>query len=230
MRRSVRNGLAIAGMAGGMLFLGQAVASADDADQTASATNTVTQESGSTDGGDLNVYDANLSGAEATNVQRTEVSTDVDGGDGGINVAAVNTGVIAIGGPGGPPPNGTVTTQTAPPPPPSTTVDVTTGDVTVNQSANGGDVSGSGNAAVSTGGGDQTATATNTVTQTSGSTDGGDLNLNINISGAEATNVQRTEVNTDVDGGDGGLNVAAVNTGVIAFGGGPSGSGRCHHR
>ena len=31
MNRSVRNGLAIAGMAGGIFFLGQAVASADDA-------------------------------------------------------------------------------------------------------------------------------------------------------------------------------------------------------
>ena len=30
MKRSVRNGLAIAGMAGGLFFLGQAVASADD--------------------------------------------------------------------------------------------------------------------------------------------------------------------------------------------------------
>ena len=103
MRRSVRNGLAIAGMAGGMLFLGQAVASADEADQTAAATNTVTQEAASTDGGDLNV-NANLSGAEATNVEGSPRSTtDVDGGDGGVNVAAVNTGVIDVGGPGGPP-------------------------------------------------------------------------------------------------------------------------------
>ena len=30
MKRSVRNGLAIAGMTGGLFFLGQAVASADD--------------------------------------------------------------------------------------------------------------------------------------------------------------------------------------------------------
>ena len=49
MNRSVRNGLAIAGMAGGLFFLGQAVASASD--QVADASNSTVQDNSSTDDG-----------------------------------------------------------------------------------------------------------------------------------------------------------------------------------
>jgi len=63
MNRSVRNGLAIAGMAGGIFFLGQAVASADDGGtQAADANSTVDQSNASTDGGGGGV---NLNGSSA---------------------------------------------------------------------------------------------------------------------------------------------------------------------
>ena len=89
MNRSVRNGLAIAGMAGGIFFLGQAVASADDGGgtQAADATSTVDQSNASTDGGGGG-FNGNLSEAEATNVSVTEVTTNVTGGAGCINVRA----------------------------------------------------------------------------------------------------------------------------------------------
>ena len=90
--------------------------------------------------------------------------------------------------------------------------------MTVNQRANGGDVSHSGNVSVRGGGGDQTATATNTVTQTAtseGWSRGFDANVNFNGSSADATNVDVTEVDTDVNGGDGGANIAVINTGIV---------------
>src|SRR5688572_24456564 len=137
MNRSVRNGLAIAGMAGGILFLGQAVASADEGTQTAGATNTVSQDAGSTGSGGDNT-NVNFSEAEATNVEVTEVKTDVDGGDGGTNVAVVNTGVVGNGGGGGPANSSEAKKPEASKP---VTVTAETGDVTVNQQANGGHVS-----------------------------------------------------------------------------------------
>jgi hypothetical protein len=219
-------------MAGGILLLGQAVASADEGTQTAGATNTVSQDAGSTGSGGDNT-NVNFSEAEATNVQKTEVDTDVEGGDGGTNVALVNTGVVAndFGGGGGP-----VILSEAKKPAEnkgSTTVTANTGDVTVNQQANGGSVSDSGNVAVASGGGNQTATATNTVTQTATSEDddkkghgphgqnsrsgGGshDDNTNVNGSSAEATNIDVTDVETDIEGGDGGENIAIINTGIV---------------
>jgi hypothetical protein len=238
MKRSVRNGIAIAGMAGGIWFLGSAVASADDG-QAAGAANNVDQSSSSEstgDGGSLNgAGNANGSSAEATNVQVTDVDTDVDGGDGGENIAVINTGAqpsnVTIG-------NGTLTSQTIEQPPaaPVHEVDVHTGDVSVTQNANGGDVSGSGNVHVSGNSGDQTATAENNVHQTATSTsteedehgdrgykgkgknghDEGSLNLagNVNESDSDATNIDVTDIDTDVDGGDGGTNYADINTGI----------------
>ncbi|HZB21228.1 MAG TPA: hypothetical protein VE463_15435, partial [Blastococcus sp.] len=154
MNRTLRNGLAVAGMAGGMLFLGQAVASAD---QTATAGNDVEQaaasETGS--GGDSGAGNANFSDASATNVKVTAVSTDVDGGDGGTNTAVINTGVVSDGSGGGSgyKPAGHENDG-------KTVVDFDSGDVAVHQDADGGDVEDSGNVSVA-GGGDQTAKATN---------------------------------------------------------------------
>jgi hypothetical protein len=235
MNRSVRNGLAIAGMAGGIFFLGQAVASASDG-QAADAGNNVEQTNASTDGGGGG---ANLNGssAEATNVDKVEVDTDVDGGDGGGNQAEVNTGVVNQA----PPVIYSTSTYT-----PSdseqafTTIDFHSGDVTLTQEANGGDVNGSGNVNVADSGGDQTAVATNNVDQSNtsegddhdwdgdwkdnetkslnGGMGGGhdeDGNANLNGSSAEATNIHKVEVDTDVDGGDGGENYAEINTGII---------------
>jgi hypothetical protein len=225
-------------MAGGLFFLGQAVASADDGGaQAADASNSVDQSASTEgDGGNLN---GNLSEAEATNVQKTEVETNVAGGDGGVNQLEVNTGIVdenqveAV----------EATTLSEPPKeePAGTTVNVETGDVSVTQEANGGDVNGSGNVAVA-GGGDQTAVATNEVSQTATSEDNGHEwphgdggwesggpqslesqngghdeggNANLNGSSAEATNVDITDVDTNVTGGNGGVNQADINTGII---------------
>jgi hypothetical protein len=223
MKRTVRNGLAIAGMAGGIWFLGSAVASAD---QGADAANNVDQSSSSSsEGSGSGVNGAgnvNGSSSSATNVQVTSVDTDVNGGDGGANIAVVNTGVVGGGGGGGMSAPLAATTQSAPPAAPATNVSVNTGDVAVHQSADGGDVSGSGNVHVSGNNGDQTATAVNNVHQTADSSSDGnghgfDVNLagNANFSSAEATNIAITDIETDVDGGDGGLNIAAINTGIL---------------
>jgi hypothetical protein len=234
MNRSVRNGLAIAGMAGGIFFLGQAVASAD---QTAGAGNGVDQSNSSTesDGGGLN---GNLSSAEAKNVDVVEVDTDIDGGDGGNNYATINTGIV-------PNNNLQATTLEEPPGGPKdegVDVDFHSGDVSLTQEANGGDVNHSGNVAVADTG-NQTATATNNVDQSNTSQGdehhsdwpgrGGDENgpnslspvmggggdeggnANLNGSEAEATNIHKVEVDTDIDGGDGGTNNADINTGII---------------
>ena len=230
MKRSVRNGLAIAGMAGGMWFLGSAVASAD---QVADAANGTDQTAASQSAGSGDAESAagniNSSDADATNVQVTEVETEVEGGDGGTNTASVNTGVIS----GGPADFVIVNEADTPPAPPVHEVNVDTGDVAVEQQANGGDVNNSGNVKVS-GHGDQTATATNTVTQTATASSEGDEEDkgkgkhkgrggddsesaagNINHSDADAENVSVIEVETDIEGGDGGSNYADINTGII---------------
>ena len=80
MRRSVRNGLAIAGMAGGMWFLGQAVAQADQANDVGQDSTTRSRPaSGGGVGGNIG---GNANESDATSVD-IDVSTDVDGGDGG---------------------------------------------------------------------------------------------------------------------------------------------------
>jgi hypothetical protein len=227
MNRSVRNGLAIAGMAGGLFFLGQAVASASD--QVADASNNTDQISSTeSDGGNLN---GNLSEAEAKNVDITEVETNVSGGNAGTNTASVNTGIVpgeqiyTLSEQNG---DGEHEDQ-------GTTVDFTSGSVTVNQEANGGDVNHSGDVTVADTG-SQTATATNTVNQTAisqgdehgrnnddyetksfgserDSEEGG--NTNLNGSSAEATNIHKVDVDTDINGGHGGVNYADINTGII---------------
>ncbi|MGY1803160.1 hypothetical protein ACI78T_07750 [Blastococcus sp. SYSU D00922] len=206
----MRNGLAIAGMAGGIFFLGQAAASAD---QTASAGNNVDQAaaSSSSEGSGSGAGNANFSEAEATNVQKTEVETEVDGGDGGFNKAEINTGVVDGGG---------IRTLESSEEEGKTVVDVETGDVAVHQSADGGDVNGSGNVHTDGNSGDQTATATNNVDQAASSEDEGEESEgsgagNINGSSSEATNVDVTDIETDVEGGDGGTNVVDINTGIV---------------
>jgi hypothetical protein len=213
MNRSVRNGIAIAGMAGGIFFLGQAVASAD---QTATAANNGDQSSSAQgSGGDSAAGNANFSDAEATNVQKTEVDTDVDGGDGGKNIAVINTGVVSGG-------NDIRTLEAPEEEDGKVVVDVESGDVALSQSADGGDVNKSGNVNAAGNTGNQTATAVNNVDQNADADSGDDGKKwddseagNINKSDAEATNVDITDVETDVDGGDGGTNVAVINTGIV---------------
>ena len=228
MKRSVRNGIAIAGMAGGMWLLGQAVASADT---VSDAANNVDQTNTSTDGG--GGANINLSEAEAVNVTEVDVDTDIDGGDGGYNSAEINTGVVADQ------PRVEVLSVESEPNGDAGAIEVNfeSGDVTLTQEANGGDVNHSGNVAV----GDlpdQTATATNNVNQSNTSEgDGHDWNggphdgpaalsngngnhhddggINVNGSSAEAVNVTDIDVDTDIDGGDGGSNYASINTGII---------------
>jgi len=182
-------------------------------------------------GGGLN---GNLSEAEAKNVDVTEVTTNVTGGNGGTNSATINTGVVAGGG------TDMVTTSEAPSGGGGVDVNFHSGDVAVTQEANGGDVNGSGNVSVA-GGGNQTATATNNVDQSntsegdehgrpggdwnggspalSGPMGGGgphdDGNVNLNGSSAEATNIHVVDVDTYITGGDGGYNSAEINTGII---------------
>jgi len=233
MKRSVRNGIAIAGMAGGMWLLGQAVASAD---QVADASNGVDQTNTSvdSDGGGANL---NFSEAEATNEQEVEVETDVEGGDGGVNIASINTGVVNEA-----PRQVEVLTTVEEPNGDGGGIEVNfeSGDVTLTQEANGGDVNKSGNVAVGDLG-DQTAIASNEVSQSNTSegddhdwNGGGDWpkdngpaslsmgnphdedgNANLNESEAEASNEQEIDVDTDIEGGDGGLNEAWINTGII---------------
>ena len=84
MNRSVRNGLAIAGMAGGMLFLGQAVASAEVDNSTG-----VEQEAGSEAAGS----EATASNSSTvTNDTDIEVDNEATGGDSntGNKVVVVN--------------------------------------------------------------------------------------------------------------------------------------------
>ena len=234
MRRSVRNGLAIAAMAGGLWFLGNAVANAST--QDASAANNVDQSSSSQGGGAVN---GNVSGASAENVNVTSVSTSVQGGKGGNNEAYVNTGAITDGG-SAPFTASTMNDPKPPPPPPAPSVTITTGDATVNQQANGGSVSGSGNVQITPSPVNQTASAVNNVQQSATSTssnkehhdgrndgpksmdmmgpDGhGGFAGNFNFSFANAKNVNVTRVDSYVAGGKGGNNYADVNTGLIGY-------------
>jgi hypothetical protein len=90
MRRTVRNGLAIAGMAGGIFFLGEAVAGADEG-QTNTTGQENSQSATSEDGGGAT---GNIGGNEneSSNEVDVDVETDVEGGDGGYNESNVNTG------------------------------------------------------------------------------------------------------------------------------------------
>ena len=240
MRRTVRNGLAIAGMVGGFFILGQAVASADDG-QTAGADSgtEVVQESTSTSGEGAGNINGSNNQSDASNSTTTTADTDVAGGNGGTNEASVNTGVIEGGGtmensgPQGQELPDLTSLETPAPPSGGTEVEIETGDVKVVQEANGGDVKGSGNANVS-GAPTQTATstATTSVDQTAknkGGSDGGDPesystssmggdgagNYNDSNNQSSANNSNTTDVDTNVTGGNGGTNWVEINTGLI---------------
>src|SRR6476620_719697 len=141
MKRSVRNGIAIAGMAGGLWLLGQAVASADEGSAASGADTTVTQTDGG-GGGNANLSD---NSASAENKDITKVETDVTGGTGGSNSADVNTGILPGGMPTNPACTASVANESPSGPPkheddPGTTVTLNTGDVSATQQANGGNV------------------------------------------------------------------------------------------
>jgi hypothetical protein len=223
-------------MAGGLFFLGQAVASASD--QVASADNSTDQATSSTDHGSSGA-NRNESSAEAKNVDVTNVDSTVTGGSGGINQASVNTGVQSGA------PNVIYSTSSVRPSDDHgksfSSITFNSGDVTLTQNANGGSVNNSGNIAVA-GGGSQTATASNEVSQSTTSTgddhhgrehhDGnnnGPDSLspssmggndhhnggNKNESDADAKNVHVVDVDSTVTGGAGGSNSAEINTGII---------------
>ena len=90
MNRTLRNGLAVAGMAGGMLFLGQAVASAEDVVQDNTAN--VGQEDGR-GGNDADIEQDNDLDLEA----------EAEGGNAGVSVDVDNVVVNSVegGGTGG---------------------------------------------------------------------------------------------------------------------------------
>ena len=93
MKRSVRNGLAIAGMAGGLFFLGQAVASADDGGtQTADGqANSVDHDQRGTDGGTAGNIGGNVNESDETKSTRGQTPTST-AATADVNDSNVNTG------------------------------------------------------------------------------------------------------------------------------------------
>ncbi|TKJ30640.1 hypothetical protein [Blastococcus sp. CCUG 61487] len=146
MNRTLRNGLAVAGMAGGFLLLGQAVASADtDASQTVTPTAEANNLSLGSGGGAVatnNTTAINI----AAQVDATTVSTNVNTGPAiSVNQNSGSNNVQAYGG------SGTVNTNTGN----AASIAVSTGDV------NGsGNISGDAVKAATSGGGNVTATQT----------------------------------------------------------------------
>ena len=159
MKRTVRNGLAIAGMAGGMLFLGQAVASATEGEITQTNTAPVVQTVEDQSRGPAGSNDADVD-------QNNELYYDADAnaGDVGVNVGIVNAvggnEVNAGSGGGGGPVYSATTEQEEPKPAPTTTVRVTF-DTAINNEVNvDSTITNSGNAAVTAPNVTQTNTAT----------------------------------------------------------------------
>jgi hypothetical protein len=226
-------------MAGGVWFLGQAVAQADQANNVGQENS---QSSTSEDGGGIT---GNIGGNAnfSSNEVEVDIETDVEGGDGGENYSNVNTGVqgaiiVAYSND-----NSRVPVNSSSVPnggnhgssDAEVDIDITTGSVSVEQNANGGNVSGSGN--VDLGGlklPDQVNNVHQVNNQTATSEDdhhgrrphdgdsmlrgmnGGHGGLTGNLGGN--LNFSRNEVDidieTDVEGGDGGYNDSNVNTGL----------------
>jgi hypothetical protein len=240
MKRSVRNGVAIAGMVGGFWLLGQAVAQADEG-QTNDVAQENTQSSTSQDGGATGNAAGNFN--ESENSTEVDVSTDVDGGDGGYNESNVNTGVqgaviivvandeeqakvlAEYNGNGGGSSDG------------KGVVNIETDDVYVEQNANGGNVDDSGNVNDLPDLPDQSNTVHQSNDQSATSEDeddhegeypngnsgnelqslnGGNGGLTGNLAGNfnESENEIDIDIDTDVNGGDGGENYSNVNTGL----------------
>jgi hypothetical protein len=242
MKRSVRNGVAIAGMVGGFWLLGQAVAQAEQVNDVGQENN---QSASSEDGGLTGNVAGNFNSSE--NKTEVDIETDVDGGDGGANYSNVNTGVqgavivVVAEDRQRPPieassvPNGNHYGSSDA----TGVVHIETGDVYVEQNANGGNVDDSGNVNDLPRLPDQTNNVhqSNNQSATSeddgwkgprkdGGYDGGPMSLNGmggghggltgNLAGNFNSSENKTEIDieTDVEGGDGGENYSNVNTGL----------------
>ncbi len=204
MRRSVRNGLAIAGMAGGIFLLGDAVAGAStDANAAGDITSNTAGQPG-------DATSTNLQGVAASNdVDNTAKTGDVHAGGGSpsVGVVAGNGNTVEAGSV-----EGDV----------SASQDVTT-VVDIAVEANGGTVSGSNNAAAGNGA-SNSANASGSIDSTtaggSGSGYGG---------GADSTNVQGVTAGNDVDNTakTGYVDASGGNpsVGVLAGNGNTSGAG-----
>jgi hypothetical protein len=215
MKRSVRSGIAIAGLAGGFWLLGQAVANADDAVNAASASGAQTQSTTAGGGGGGDADSTTKQSVDASNTNNNTATTGtVDTSGGSSKVAAVagngNT-VSASSGKGDVEASQKVTTV-----------------VWISSEANGGPVSGSNNAAAGNGA-SNTATATATQnTQTTGGSgkNGGDADSTTKQH-VDASNTNSNYATTgyiDASGGKSQVGVVAGNeNGVLA------GSGSRHH-
>jgi hypothetical protein len=236
-------------MAGGVWFLGQAVAQADVGQTNDTAQeNTQTADSQNGDGTTGNIA-GNFN--SSSNSAHITVSTNVSGGNGGTNTSNVNTGVqgadivVASGGGGG---GGGGTPLAAASSSESQRggdyhksndasgeLTISTRSVYVEQNANGGSVSGSGNISelpsvnqsnnvLQTN--DQSATSTRSVhrygppkgggPEFDSRMGGGRDGLTGNIAGNfnHSSNRLWLDVSTNVYGGNGGFNDSNVNTGV----------------
>jgi hypothetical protein len=214
MKRSVRSGIAIAGMAGGFWLLGQAVASADTPDATASggeaaAAGNVSSETvggeGSSGGDATSTNDQDV---EAENEVENTASTgtiDASGGTSWVTVVAGNGNTSSAGSGGG--------DATA-------TQNVTT-KVAVESSANGGSVSGSNNASAGNGASYSANASGNIDSTTTGGNGSGDDEWN-DGGDATSTNDQDIDAKNDVEnnaytgdiyvnGGESGVEVIAGN-------------------
>jgi hypothetical protein len=241
MKRSVRNGIAIAGMAGGMWLLGQAVAQADQVNNTGQDN---TQSSTSEDGGGTT---GNVAGNfnESSNEYKLDVETNVSGGNGGSNTSNVNTGVqgaiIVVES------NGSSQAPVYQESSSSSSngsrggdaegeIEIETHSVYVEQNANGGSVHGSGNISDLPDAPNQTNNVSQSNHQTASSEDGhkwwprhddkeqmksrgmgggwGGLTGNLAGNFNESENEIEIDLETNVYGGDGGYNDSNVNTGI----------------
>jgi hypothetical protein len=149
MKRSVRSGIAIAGLAGGFWLLGQAVANADSG---AAASGTQTQSTVGGGGGGGSADSSTKQHVDASNTNTNTATTgniDASGGTSKVKVAAGNGNTVLAGSDKG--------TTTA-------SQNVTT-VVWISSEANGGTVSGSNNASAGNGA-KNTATATGTQSST----------------------------------------------------------------
>jgi LPXTG-motif cell wall-anchored protein len=213
MRRSVRNGLAIAGMAGGMLFLGQAVASADtEAEGTIDQTTSAAAPSGHGDAKADSDIDQTVKAEQTTN--NTVTTAPVKGGDGGNATAVANTGVAGT----------VVIAESGKHGDAEGSVDITTGDAEATANANGGNATSTNTinaGGAPTGHVSATGTVTSDTTATSGGgsgkhSGGGDAKADSDID--QTVKSEQTTNNTvdvgPVKGGDGGNATAVANTGV----------------
>src|SRR4051812_314568 len=179
MKRSVRHGIAIAGLAGGFWLLGEAVANADTPANTADSNATLSSNtSGGTGGGS----------ADSDNSQHVKANNDVDnnaktgdidasGGKSIVGVVAGNGNTVdASSGKGAVDAKQNVTTV-----------------VWINSQANGGSVSGSNNASAGNGA-SNSASAKGTLNS---NTTGGSGSRNAGK--ADSDNTQRVTANNDVD-------------------------------